>query len=86
MVEIARSHETQMRLLLIANHLPGKTAVEGIDGRLVAPQTNHQAVVFRVDLARAGSHTGAHEVGLQLQRIIKVKKEELHPIISWRRV
>jgi hypothetical protein len=58
--------------------LTGNVTAELEEVLLFAPQSDFSAGTHVEMLVRACKHTGTHEVGLQLQRVIEMKKKELH--------
>ena len=84
-VEIARPHETQLRGLARRRPVLDDLAAEVVKGALFAPQSNLLPGILAEILVRACKFARAHEVGLQLQRIIKMKKQQLHGLISGQR-
>ena len=66
----------------VCGGIPDNIAAEFGKRLLLAPEPDHFAGSFVDVLARAGKLAGAHEVWLQLQRIIEMKKKELHRLIS----
>ncbi len=82
MMKIARAHEAELRILAERRGALGDITGELGKSILPTPEPDRLAGSLVEILMRARKLAGAHEIGLQLQRIIEMKKKELHRLIS----